>query len=80
MYKDHIGQVMFNINNLTGKCIRHIHRNPIRVNICTKIGNYSWSSHRFYLRVYSNFVNVNFLYIAKYKKRAAEPVSALFFI
>ena len=89
-FKDPIGEVMFNINNITGKfirdslnrsghvfqgrynsklvqtneyflwLIRYIHRNPIRANICTKIDNYIWSSHHFYLRGYSNFVNVDF--------------------
>ena len=89
-FKDSIGEVMFNINNVTGKfirdtlnrsghvyqgrynskivetneyflwLIRYIHRNPIGANICTKVENYSWSSHCFYTGGYSNFVNVNF--------------------
>lgn len=89
-FKDSIGEVMFNINNVTGKfirdylnrnghvfqgrynsklvqtneyflwLIRYIHRNPVRAKICDKVQDYSWSSHRFYLRGYSNFVNVNF--------------------
>lgn len=40
--------------------IRYIHRNPVRAQICTKVEDYKWSSHFFYLRGYSNFVNVNF--------------------
>lgn len=89
-FKDPIGEVMFNINNVTGKfirdylnrnghvfqgrynsklvqtneyflwLIRYIHRNPIRAKICDKVQDYSWSSHHFYLRGYSNFVNVTF--------------------
>lgn len=89
-FKDPIGEVMFNINNVTGKfirdnlnrtghvfqgrynsklvqtneyflwLIRYIHRNPVRAKICDKVQDYSWSSHHFYLRGYSNFVNVNF--------------------
>lgn len=89
-FEDPIGEIMFNINNVTGKfikdtlersghvfqgrynsklvdsngyflwLIRYIHRNPIRANICTKVENYNWSSHRYYLKGCSNFVNVNF--------------------
>lgn len=89
-FKNPIGEVMFNINNVTGKfirdnlkysghvfqgrynsklvstteyllwLIRYIHRNPVQAKICTKIDDYKWSSHSFYLRGYSNFVNVTF--------------------
>lgn len=89
-FKDPIGEIMFNINNVTGKfirdylnrnghvfqgrynsklvqtneyflwLIRYIHRNPVRAKICDKVQDYSWSSHRFYLKGYSNFINVNF--------------------
>ncbi len=89
-FKDSISDVMFNINNVTGKfikdklnlnghvfqgrfnsklvqsneyflwLIRYIHRNPVRAKICTKVDDYSWRSHKFYLRGSSNFVNVSF--------------------
>jgi REP element-mobilizing transposase RayT len=89
-FKDAIGEVMFNINNVTGKfikdnlkrsghvfqgrynsklvqtneyflwLIRYIHRNPIRAKICNKVGDYSWSSHRIYLKGYSDFMNIDF--------------------
>ncbi len=89
-FKDEIGEVMFNINNVTGKfikdnlkrsghvfqgrynsklvqtneyflwLIRYIHRNPLRAKICNKVGEYSWSSHRIYLKGYSDFMNIDF--------------------
>ncbi|WP_027308634.1 transposase [Caloramator sp. ALD01] len=40
--------------------IRYIHRNPIRAGICSNVSSYKWSSHFFYVKGYSNFVNVTF--------------------
>lgn len=89
-FKNPIGEVMFNINNVTAKfirdnlkcsghvfqgrynsklvntneyflwLIRYIHRNPVRAKICAKVEDYKWSSHSFYLRDYSSFININF--------------------
>ena len=89
-FKDPIGEVMFNINNVCGKFIRdnlnrsghvfqgrynsklvqtngyflwllrYIHRNPVRAKICARVEDYKWSSHNFYSKGHSNFVNVEF--------------------
>lgn len=89
-FKNPIREVMFNINNTTGKyikensnrsghifqgrynsklvqskeyflwLIRYIHRNPVRAKICTNVEEYKWSSHSYYIKGYSNFVNVSF--------------------
>ncbi|MCX7951045.1 MAG: transposase [Clostridiales bacterium] len=40
--------------------IRYIHRNPIRAGICTSVEDYKWSSHFFYIKGHSNFINVDF--------------------
>jgi putative transposase len=88
-FKDSIGDVMFNINNVTGKfvrdnlgrcghvyagrynsrlvhtnenllwLIRYIHRNPVRAKMCERVADYRWSSHFFYLKGNSSFINVN---------------------
>lgn len=41
--------------------LRYIHRNPIKANICSELGDYPWSSHYFYKNNINSNINTKFI-------------------
>lgn len=42
-------------------CLRYIHRNPVKAHMCKNVDSYKWSSHYYYRKGISSFVDSDFI-------------------